>query len=197
MQKRSCIGIDPCFQSPKASSLLISISKEKTIMAEGNEKKFLDGGGLQRVWDKIKEYLTNWKTSGFGSGTYNNTGSIENAGKIKVGSEHYTIQASRADMEVGGGFLPLYYDCEIYTLHGLRVIPCARGQGCMIRIINKSGEEIRPWILSFHKETSENLNIDNPTMSAHAPSMWLSNDTTTVLEAVDSNSQRGAALLVW
>lgn len=100
-------------------------------------------------------------------------------------------------MEVGGGFLPLYYDCEIYTLHGLRVIPCARGASNYIRIINKSGETIRPWILSFYKASSEELSIDNPTMSAHAPSKWLDNNTTTVLEAVDSSSPRGAALLVW
>lgn len=33
-------------------------------------------GGLQRTWDKIKAYLTNWKTTNFGSGTYSNSGSI-------------------------------------------------------------------------------------------------------------------------
>lgn len=27
------------------------------------------GGGLQRVWDRIKEYLTSWKTENFGNGT--------------------------------------------------------------------------------------------------------------------------------
>ena len=60
--------------------------------------KYLDGGGLQRAWDRIKSWvntqlagkanashthtysqitdLSTWKTTNFGSGTYSNNGSI-------------------------------------------------------------------------------------------------------------------------
>lgn len=33
-------------------------------------------GGLQRTWDRIKSYLTTWKTTNFGSGTYSNSGKL-------------------------------------------------------------------------------------------------------------------------
>ena len=40
------------------------------------EKKYLDRGGLEHAWDRIKSYLTTWKTTNFGSGTYLNSGSL-------------------------------------------------------------------------------------------------------------------------
>ena len=32
-------------------------------------RSILTGGGLTHLWDKIKSYLTTWKTSNFGTGT--------------------------------------------------------------------------------------------------------------------------------
>lgn len=44
------------------------------------ESKYLDGGGLTHLWSKIKAYydayLVTWKTSNFGTGTYNNSGKL-------------------------------------------------------------------------------------------------------------------------
>lgn len=46
------------------------------------DKKYLDGGGLAHLWDKIKSYLTTWKTSNFGTGTYSNSGTFSNRGRF-------------------------------------------------------------------------------------------------------------------
>ena len=40
------------------------------------DKKYLDQGGLTHLWDKIKSYLTTWKASNFGTGTYSNSGTL-------------------------------------------------------------------------------------------------------------------------
>lgn len=53
----------------------------KRIMAES---KYLDQGGVQHLWDKIKQYLSSWKTSNFGSGTIK-----VSADTILCVSEHY------------------------------------------------------------------------------------------------------------
>ena len=49
-------------------------------------KQYLDKGGLEHAWSKIKSwiqtYLSSWKTTNFGTGTYNNTGSIINRGQM-------------------------------------------------------------------------------------------------------------------
>lgn len=44
-------------------------------------------GGLQRTWDRIKAYLTTWKTTNFGSGTYSNSGSITVQTEITIGND--------------------------------------------------------------------------------------------------------------
>lgn len=50
--------------------------------------KFLDNSGLSHLWNKIKSYLTSWKSENFGSGTYDNKGMIEisNGTELRFGS---------------------------------------------------------------------------------------------------------------
>lgn len=56
-------------------------------------------GGLTHLWDKIKSYLTTWKVSNFGTGTYENNGKIKVSGKVTLTS--YTTDESRVDFVVG------------------------------------------------------------------------------------------------
>lgn len=58
-------------------------------------KKYLDKGGLEHAWAKIKSwiqtYLSSWKTTSFGSGTYSNSGSITSSGTVKITSSSLSI----------------------------------------------------------------------------------------------------------
>lgn len=60
-------------------------------------KQYLDKGGLERVWDRIKSYLTTWKTTNFGSGTYTNSGSltISSSGSVTFGDSNELIVSMR------------------------------------------------------------------------------------------------------
>lgn len=49
-------------------------------------KKYLDGGGLEHAWAKIKNWISLWKITSFGSGAYNNTGTITVSNNLNVAS---------------------------------------------------------------------------------------------------------------
>ena len=42
---------------------------------------------MEYLWGKIKTYLTSWKVSNFGSGTYSNSGTIECTGMVNLGCQ--------------------------------------------------------------------------------------------------------------
>lgn len=58
---------------------------------------------MQRTWSRIKAYLTTWKTTNFGSGTYSNAGSltIYSSGSVRFGdnSEELNISMRRGIVE--------------------------------------------------------------------------------------------------
>lgn len=91
-------------------------------------------GGLAHLWDKVKEYLTNWKTTNFGNGTYNNSGSITvNAGltlKVEqVKNDTITSNTMLGDCIVANDFRILYavhgnsnYRTGFYSKSGIAII---------------------------------------------------------------------------
>lgn len=63
--------------------------------------KYLDGGGLAHLWDKIKSYLAtwiaDWKTTNFGTGTYSNSNgelTIQENAKINIYSNCSIISSN-------------------------------------------------------------------------------------------------------
>ena len=56
--------------------------------------KFLDNNGLSHLWTKFKEYLTSWKRTNFGTGTYSNTGTfdIDSYSNIQMGNNRIRIR---------------------------------------------------------------------------------------------------------
>lgn len=71
------------------------------------DKKYLDKGGLAHLWDKIKSYLTTWKTSNFGTGT----------GSLKM-QQDFEISAKRESGKYSGpGHLTFTFDID--AIHGI------------------------------------------------------------------------------
>lgn len=78
------------------------------------DKNYLDRGGLEHTWAKIKSwiqtYLGSWKTTNFGSGTYSNSGSITNSSTVKITSgslsiTNYMISTMQFNMSCFPGFV--------------------------------------------------------------------------------------------
>lgn len=67
-------------------------------------KKYLDGGGLAHLWDKIKSYLAtwiaDWKTTNFGTGMYSNSGSITIPSNIDVSFDSVAISTKIIKVDV-------------------------------------------------------------------------------------------------
>ena len=104
----------------------------------------MTGGGLTHLWDKIKSYLTTWKTSNFGTGTYYNYGTINQEGLLTVGTS--------GRLEVGSGFTLYSGLCNnpqgvyaishrISTVHGIAYI-CGNASTYAKSIVNDSTRKI-------------------------------------------------------
>lgn len=69
------------------------------------------GGGLTHLWSKIKQYLGTWKTSNFGTGTYENSGRIT----LNSGARIYISESTCISVD---GYIPntqytLYNEYEL------------------------------------------------------------------------------------
>lgn len=89
---------------------------------------------MEHVWAKIKEYLSSWKTTSFGSGTINNTGTISNSGDLLVNS----------DFELG------YEDSEVIVeadgRTGQNQITINKGHG--IKVVRVQNAPLLAWLPS-------------------------------------------------
>lgn len=105
---------------------------------------------MQRTWDKIKAYLTTWRTTNFGNGTYNNAGSItvnaDSTLKVeKVKNDTLTSQVMLGDCIATNDFRILYalhnnpnYRTGFYSKSG-------------IAIISKSSNPFSPGIFGYNR----------------------------------------------
>lgn len=73
--------------------------------------KFLDSNGLSHLWNKIKNYLTSWKSENLGSGTYNNEGSF-----------NITTSKSSFEIDTGGNIIIRGYDSYGIYKTGMKLI---------------------------------------------------------------------------
>lgn len=83
------------------------------------------GGGLQRTWDRIKTYLntwiSGWKTTNFGSGTYDNQLGL----KISTGNDKYSLVEIKVDDKFAICEFEnstLFESCKIITPAGIAVL---------------------------------------------------------------------------
>ena len=73
-------------------------------------KQYLDKGGLEHAWSKIKSwiqtYLSSWKTTNFGIGTYSNYGELDiqtNNSYLRLYASSHIILHPDALIEIGSG----------------------------------------------------------------------------------------------
>lgn len=91
--------------------------------------KFLESKGLTHLWIKFKEYLANWKTTNFGSGSYDNKNEFiigENCNLVV--SNTYGGQ-STGDFQLYLGPASDFMGVSSFVItkdHGIALFPCGR-----------------------------------------------------------------------
>lgn len=120
------------------------------------EKKFLDQGGLSRLWDKVKAYLTSWKTTNFGTGIYSNRGelNITEGNKLLLSSEKSEGTTTETSSRVTLGFAwadGFSSTVELTTSCGLLVVD-SNGFIGFKNIVNKSGVKLKVTIIYVNKK---------------------------------------------
>ena len=100
-----------------------------------DEKKFLDAGGLEHAWDKIKTWLGSWKTNQFGNMSVVNNRQNYTPVEVEFGDD-FTFY--RSDMISSSESL------EINTLFGFAVIGKADTNiGLITRANNKTNRSLK------------------------------------------------------
>ena len=109
--------------------------------------KYLDGGGLAHLWDKIKSYLTTWKTSNFGAGTY------EISGTATVESLYTSFLGNGDNIAL----MNLKRELIVRTPYGVgMLIPNQENAsyGGTTRVTNQSGYKIAVLCIAFNSTSS-------------------------------------------
>lgn len=123
-------------------------------------KNYLDRGGLEHTWAKIKSwiqtYLSSWKTTNFGSGTINNTGSISNSGDLLVNSD-FELGYEDSEVIIEAQARTGQNQITINKGHGIKVVrvqnnpPMAFGPLTQLYARNNSGVTINVTTVKFVK----------------------------------------------
>lgn len=115
------------------------------------ESKYLDGGGLQRAWDRIKAYLTTWKTTNFGSGTY------QNFGIINIPKNHI-LNLTQGQIE----FTDTYGTITLQSLYGIGSCSCrpvgtsvVNATSKRLRVTTIRGENITSFMVAAGETKSD------------------------------------------
>lgn len=105
---------------------------------------------MQRTWDKIKAYLSNWKTTNFGNGTYSNSGSITINENSTLRVEKVLNDVLGSQLQLGSRIVAdeLSLFSAVHTNTNQRTgIYTNRG----IAIIQKSSNPFNPGMLGFNR----------------------------------------------
>lgn len=109
------------------------------------DSKYLDGGGLQRVWDRIKSYLnawiSGWKTTNFGSGTYDNQLGL----KISTGDDKNSLVEIKVDDKFAICEFEnstIFDSCKIITPAGIAVLKSKGAIQAYANVENKTAYTI-------------------------------------------------------
>lgn len=123
---------------------------------------------MQRTWDKIKAYLSNWKTTNFGNGTYINTGSITINSKSRLSlNDASEIVLNASDLRLKGFGeirIPLFGDSLTVTKgYGIALLynQNISNKDENATITNNSGRKIRVIAISVTSTTGTSLRVQN------------------------------------
>lgn len=102
------------------------------------------------MWDRIKEYLTSWKTENFGNGT----GAYENKGLLSIDSvSGITIGPPDGEITTWG---IVQTRVDLKSKHGIRLVttdsPAEKGKD--IALSNKTDESIGRILIYYWDETA-------------------------------------------